>query len=322
MMEVTMSKKESLPNSPNKNLPLINPNAAGIDIGADRHWVSVPVDREKDSVRSFGCFTADLYAMADWLKHCRIETVAMESTGVYWIPVFQILESKGFEVRLVNAHYVKTVPGRKTDVLDCQWLQQLHTYGLLAGSFRPNDQICVLRSYIRQRDNLIKSACVHVQRMQKALTEMNVQLHRVISDITGTTGMAIINAIISGERSPQKLAALKDEHIRASCTCIAAALTGDYRPELVFILEQEVLLYKFYQTQVSACDAQIEQCLARFTDKIDVKINPLGKPKRRGKKQPGNAPQFDLRTHLYRITGVDFTQINGFGAKTCVDYIV
>jgi transposase len=311
-----MSKKELLPKSPSSNLPLINLNAAGIDIGADRHWVSVPVDRDQDSVRSFGCFTADLYAMADWLKSCRIETVAMESTGVYWIPVFQILESRGFEVKLVNAHYVKTVPGRKTDVLDCQWLQQLHTYGLLAGSFRPEDQICVLRSYIRQRDNLIKSACVHVQRMQKALTQMNVQLHRVISDITGTTGMAIINAIISGERNPTKLAALKDEHIRASCTSIAAALTGDYRPELVFILSQELGLYKFYQTQITECDAQIEQCLARFTDKIDVKINPPGKPKRRGKKQPGNAPQFDLRTHLYRITGVDFTQINGFGALT------
>ncbi|MBW4668858.1 MAG: IS110 family transposase [Cyanomargarita calcarea GSE-NOS-MK-12-04C] len=311
-----MSKKESQPKSPNPDLPLINLNAAGIDIGADRHWVSVPVDRDKDSVRSFGCFTADLYAIADWLKHCRIETVAMESTGVYWIPVFQILESRGFEVKLVNAHYVKTVPGRKTDVLDCQWLQQLHTYGLLAGSFRPEDQICALRSYIRQRDNLVKSACVHVQRMQKALTQMNVQLHRVISDITGTTGLAIIDAIVSGERNPQKLAALKDERIKASSTNIAAALTGDYRPELVFVLSQELLLYKFYQTQITECDTQVEQCLARFTDKVDVETNPLGKPKRRGKKQPGNAPQFDLRTHLYRITGVDFTAINGFGALT------
>lgn len=311
-----MSNKESQPKSPDSNLPLINPNAAGIDIGADRHWVSVPTDRDKDSVRSFGCFTADLYAMADWLKSCRIETVAMESTGVYWIPVFQILESKGFEVKLVNAHYVKTVPGRKTDVLDCQWLQQLHTYGLLAGSFRPDDQICILRSYMRQRDNLIKSASVHVLRMQKALTEMNVQLHRVISDITGTTGMAIIHAIVSGERNPQKLAALRDSHIKASCTDIAAALTGDYRPELVFVLSQELQLYKFYQTQITECDSQIELCLAQFTDKIDVKAKPLRKPKRRGKKQPGNAPQFDLRTHLYRITGVDFTQVNGFGVLT------
>jgi len=295
---------------------LINLNAAGIDIGADRHWVSVPVERDKENVRSFACFTAELYAMADWLKQCRIETIAMESTGVYWIPVFQVLESRGFEVKLVNAHYVKTVPGRKTDVLDCQWLQKLHSYGLLSGSFRPDDQICVLRSYIRQRDNLIKSACVHVQRMQKALTEMNLQLHRVISDITGTTGKAIIEAIVCGERNPLTLAALKDGRIKASNEEIAASLTGDYRSEQVFILQQELQLYEFYQAQIAACDLQIEQCLASFADKVDVTKKPLAKPKRRGTKQPGNAPQFDLRTHLYRVFGVDFTQVDGFGALT------
>ena len=262
------------------------------------------------------CFTAELYAMADWLKQCRIETVAMESTGVYWIPVFQVLESRGFDVKLVNAHYVKTVPGRKTDILDCQWLQKLHSYGLLSGSFRPDDQICVLRSYIRQRDNLIKSACVHVQRMQKALIEMNLQLHRVISDITGTTGLSIIKAIIAGERNPLSLAALKDGRIKANSEEIAAALTGDYRSELVFILQQELQLYEFYQAQILAVDAQIEKCLALFADKVDVTKKPLAKPKRRGKKQPGNAPQFDLRTHLYRISGMDFTQIHGFGTLT------
>ncbi len=297
-------------------LSQINPNAAGIDIGADRHWVSVPVGRDEENIRSFTCFTPDLYVMADWLKQCGIETIAMESTGVYWIPVFQVLESRGFDVKLVNAHYVKTVPGRKTDVLDCQWLQQLHTYGLLSGSFRPEDQICKLRSYIRQRDNLIKSACVHIQRMQKALTQMNIQLHRVISDITGTTGLSIIRAIVSGERNPIKLAALKDGRIRASVEEIAAALTGDYRPELVFILQQELKLYEFYQQQISDCDTQIEQCLASFTDLVDVEKKPLSKPKRRGKKQPGNAPQFDLRTHLYRISGVNFTAIDGLGSLT------
>ncbi|KST70326.1 IS110 family RNA-guided transposase [Mastigocoleus testarum] len=299
-----------------RNLRQINLNAAGIDIGADRHWVSVPLGRDDENVRSFACFTSDLYTMADWLKKCGIETVAMESTGVYWIPVFQILESRGFEVKLVNAHYVKTVPGRKTDVLDCQWLQQLHTYGLLSGSFRPEDQICALRSYIRQRDNLIKSACVHVQRMQKALTQMNIQLHRVISDITGTTGLSIIRGIVSGERNPIKLAALKDGRIKASKEKIAASLTGDYRPELVFILQQELKFYEFYQSQIADCDNQVEQCLASFTDKVDITKKPLNKPKRRGKKQPGNAPQFDLRTHLYRISGVDFTQVDGFGALT------
>lgn len=307
-------------NSSNQNadadFSLINLQAAGIDIGADRHWVSVPVERDEDNVRSFGCFTAELYAMADWLKQCSIETVAMESTGVYWIPVFQVLETRGFEVKLVNAHYVKTVPGRKTDVLDCQWLQKLHSYGLLSGSFRPDDQICILRSYIRQRDNLIKSACIHVQRMQKALTEMNLQLHRVISDITGTTGKAIIKAIVSGERNPLTLAALKDGRIKASNQEIAASLTGDYRSEQVFILQQELQLYEFYQAQIAACDLQIEQCLVTFADKVDVIKKPLAKPKRRGTKQPGNAPQFDLRTHLYRVFGVDFTQVDGFGALT------
>ncbi len=280
------------------NLSQINLNAAGIDIGADKHWVSVPAGRDGENVRSFACFTSDLYAMADWLKQCGIKTVAMESTGVYWIPVFQVLESRGFEVKLVNAHYVKTVPGRKTDVLDCQWLQQLHTYGLLSGSFRPEDQICRLRSYIRQRDNLIKSACVHVQRMQKALTQMNIQLHRVISDITGTTGLSIIQAIVSGERSPIVLAAKKDGRIKASLEEIAASKTYDYRPELVFILQQELQLYQFIRAQITACDDQIEQCLASFTDKVDVIQKPLAKPKRRGQKQPGNAPQFDLQNEF------------------------
>ncbi|MEM7063418.1 MAG: IS110 family transposase [Cyanobacteria bacterium P01_B01_bin.77] len=296
------------------NLPTLHPNAAGIDIGANRHWVSVPPDRVSESVHSFGCFTADLYALSAWLQECQIETVAMESTGVYWIPVFQILESQGFEVNLVNAHHIKTVPGRKSDVLDCQWLQQLHSYGLLSGSFRPEDQICVLRSYMRQRDNLVKSASTHVLRMQKALTEMNVQLHRVISDITGTTGLRILRAIIAGELKPQVLAAMKDKRIKASQDDIAAALTGDYRDEHLFILQQELQLYEIYQQQIASCDIEIERHLNDFTDQVDPKTDPPPKPKRRGKKQPGNAPDFDLRTHLYRITGVDLTQIAGLGA--------
>ena len=294
-------------------LPSIHPNAAGIDIGAERHWVSVPVGRDAECVRSFGCFTPDLYALSDWLKQCGIETVAMEATGVYWIPLFQVLETQGFEVRLVNAHHVKTVPGRKSDVLDCQWLQQLHSYGLLAGSFRPDDQVCVLRSYLRHRDTLIKSASTHILRMQKALTEMNLQLHRVISDITGTTGMRILRAIVAGERNPQVLAAMKDRRIKASPDEIAAALTGDYRAEHLFILKQELQLYEIYQQQIATCDVEIEQLLKTFTNKIDPRTNPPPKPKRRGRKQPGNAPDFDVRTHLYRITGVDLTQIAGLG---------
>jgi len=303
-------------NEPKRDLSMINADAAGIDLGAEYHWVSIPEDRSPTCVRRFACFTADLYEMAKWLHECGIKTVAMEATGVYWIPVFQILETEGFEVKLVNARHVKTVPGRKSDVLDCQWLRQLHSYGLLAGSFRPNDQVCVLRSYIRQRDTLIKNASAHIQRMQKALTQMNVQLHRVISDISGTTGLAIIRAIVAGERDLHKLAALKDCRIHASTNEIAAALTGDYRTELVFVLHQELQLYEMFQAQITACDIQIEQCLNQFADQVDVSLSPLPPSKRRGKKQPGNAPNFDLRMHLYRISGIDFTQIDGFGVLT------
>ena len=301
---------------PKRELPVINADTAGIDLGAEYHWVSVPEDRDSQCVRRFGCLTADLQAMAKWLHECGIQSVAMEATGVYWIAVFQILETQGFEVKLVNARHVKTVPGRKSDVLDCQWLRQLHSYGLLAGSFRPDDQICVLRSYIRQRDTLIKSASTHIQRMQKALTQMNVQLHRVISDISGTTGLAIIRAIVAGERDWHKLAALKDCRIHASTDEIAAALTGDYRAELVFVLHQELQLYEVFQAQIAACDLQIESCLTQFADQVDLAAAPLPASKRRGKKQPGNAPSFDLRTHLYRMSGVDFTQIDGFGGLT------
>lgn len=292
----------------------IHPNAAGIDIGAETHWVSVPAERDPEPVRQFGCFTADLHRLAAWLKQCGVTTVAMESTGVYWIAVFQILEASGLEVRLVNARFVKTVPGRKSDVLDCQWLQQLHSYGLLSGSFRPDDQVCVLRSYIRQRERLTKSASVHIQRMQKALSEMNLQLHRVVSDVTGVTGMAIIRAIVSGERDPQRLAALKDPRAKRTATEIAAALEGDYRAEHLFVLHQELQLYDTYQQQIGQCDQQIEQCLSGFEPKSEEQ--PPLPPRAKGKKPSRNAPQFDLRSHLYRITGVDFTQIDGLEALT------
>jgi transposase len=293
-------------------LQQVHQYAAGIDIGSAEHWVSIPVGLDPQPVRRFSCFTADLYAMADWLKQKGITTVAMESTGVYWIPLFQILETSGLEVRLVNAHFVKTVPGRKSDVLDCQWLQKLHSYGLLSGSFRPDNQVCVLRSYIRQRDRLTKSASVHVQRMQKALTEMNLQLHRVVSDITGVTGMAIIRAIIAGERDSQILAALKDPRAKRSIQEISEALKGDYRIEHLFVLKQKLNLYDIYQQQIEQCDQQIEQCLLTFESQSDEHLSP--RPK--GKKPSRHAPAFDLRSHLYRITGVDFTQIDGLEALT------
>jgi transposase len=297
-----------------ESFSVINPNAAGIDVGSEEHWVAVPGDRDPQPVRSFKCFTADLHAMADWLEKCGIQTVAMESTGVYWIPVHQILEARGFEVKLVNARHVKNVPGRKTDVLDCQWLQRLHTYGLLSGSFRPEDSICVLRSFWRHRETLVRYASSHVQHMQKALTEMNIQLHKVISDVTGLTGMRIIKAILAGERDPIKLAQMKDPRIKSSAEQIAKALEGDYRQEHLFALRQAVELYDVYHQKIEACDQQIEQYLTQIDSKIDPESNPPPESRKSNKKPKGNAPHFDLRTHLYRISGVDFTQIDGLDA--------
>jgi transposase len=298
------------------SLKRVNLNAAGIDVGAAEHYVAVPEDRDPQPVRSFSCFTADLARLADWLEACRVDTVVMESTGVYWIPLFQVLEARGFEVKLVNARHVKNVPGRKSDVQDCQWLQQLHTFGLLAGSFRPDDQTCVLRSYIRQRDTLIRDAAAHIQRMQKALTQMNVQLHRVISDITGATGMRIIRAILDGERDPVRLAAMKDPRVRSSREQIAKALHGDYRAEHLFALRQSLELYDTYRQMIADCDGHIERCLATFDTKVDPAQKPLGPPKQVHRKPRGNEAGFDLRSHLYRIAGVDFTRITGFDALT------
>jgi transposase len=306
-------KRHSRTNQQEEQFDILNGNACGIDIGASSHWVSVPPQRDAQSVREFGCYTPDLKAMVAWLKQCQIETVAMESTGVYWIPVFQMLESQGLEVILVNAHHVKSVPGRKSDVLDCQWLRQLHSYGLLAGSFRPADHICVLRSYIRQRDTLIADAARHVQRMQKALTQMNLHLHQVLSDVTGVSGMAILKAIVAGERDPHQLAALKHERVRKSVTEIAAALSGDYRQEHVFVLAQELALYENYQQQIAACDAQIEDYLNQLPTQVPLEqLEPPNTPRKRQQ----NQPSFDLRYHLHRISGVDFTAIDGMGVLT------
>ena len=311
-MTKSKRRKQQSPDS----LKPIKINAAGIDIGANSHWVSVPPDKDEQNVREFKCYTPDLYDLADWLTQCGIETVVMESTGVYWIPIFQILETRGFEVSLVNSHHVKTVPGRKSDVLDCQWLQQLHSYGLLAGSFRPQDEICILRSYIRHRDNLIRSAGSHVQRMQKALTQMNLQLHRVISDITGLTGLKIIRSMLAGERNPQQLASLKDGRIRRTTEEIAAALTGNYRAEHLFVLKQELQLYEIYQQQISQCDEEVETYLTSLNSQIEIEETESAKKSPRKKKCCGNEPAFNLKSHLHRISGVDFTRINGLGVLT------
>ncbi|MFH0844112.1 MAG: IS110 family transposase [Pseudomonadota bacterium] len=293
---------------------MINPNAAGIDIGSEQHWVAVPEDRDEQPVRKFGCFTSDLYALADWLKKCHIESVVMESTGVYWIPLFQVLERRGFEVKLVNARHVKNVPGRKTDVEDCQWLQRLHTFGLLSGSFRPEDSICVLRSYCRHRENLIQYASAHIQHMQKALIQMNLQLHKVISDISGLTGMRIIKSILAGEHDPLTLAKMRDPRVKNSVETIAKALEGDYRQEHLFALKQAVEAYEVYQRQIQDCDQEMEDCLDSLDCKVDDKTLPP--PEGKALKPRGNAPHFDLRSHLYRVTGVDFTQIHGLDVSS------
>lgn len=292
-------------------LRMINSDAAGIDIGSTVHYVCVPADRDNLHIQKFSCFTEDLNKMADWLEKCNIKTIAMESTSVYWIPVFQILENRGFEVKLVNARYVKNVPGRKSDVQDCQWLQQLHSYGLLHGSFRPEDQVCILRSYIRQRENLTKSGATHIHRMQKTLTQMNIQLHKVISDITGSTGIKIIKAILDGERNTKKSAELKDVQIKNSVETIAKALEGDYREEHLFVLQQELESYEFYQRKIRECDIKIEACYKKFSKK-DNNLS-LEKVKNKSNK---NHPKFNLRQELYDIAGTDFTKIPGLDVLT------
>lgn len=242
-------------------LSITHPNAAGIDIGSASHFVAVPPDRDDEPVREFASFTADLNAMADWLKACGVDTVAMESTGVYWIPLFELLESRGFTVLLVNARHVKNVSGRKSDVLDCQWLQQLMTYGLLRGAFRPTEAMCVLRSMWRQRGMLLRSQGRQVQHMQKALTQMNLQLTNVISDIVGETGQKILRAIVAGERDSQVLAQMKNVRIHASVEDIVKSLQGNWRAEHIFALKQALNLFDFIGTQLAECDQEIEQQL-------------------------------------------------------------
>ncbi len=302
--------------SKSEGIPVLNADAAGVDIGANEIYVAVPADRDPQSVRCFGTFTAELMQLAAWLRQCRIDTVAMEATGVYWIPAYQILEAAGLRVCLVNARYFQNVPGRKTDVSDCQWLQRLHAAGLLRNSFRPAQDVCVLRSLTRHRDNLIQLASTHVLHMQKALDQMNVQLHHVLSDITGLSGIAILEAILAGERSPQVLARLRDGRVKASEETIIQALTGDYRPEHLFTLKQSLAAYRHYQKLIADCDLEIEQALKRFDAKVDVKAKPLTSAKVRRHKFFGNEPSFDLRGHLYRIFGVDLTAIPGVNILT------
>ena len=300
-------------------LEQMNLMAAGIDIGSKSHFVAIPEGVDKVSVREFASFTPDLHELAQWLEKCQIKTVAMESTGVYWIPLYELLDSRGFEVLLVDARKVKNVSGRKTDVLDCQWLQQLHTYGLLSGAFRPVEHICELRAYMRQRNMLLQYAAIHVQHMQKALSQMNLQLHNVISDIMGETGIRIIRAIVAGEHNPKILATYRDYRCKNSLAIIEKSLTGNYRKEHLFSLSQALELYDIYQEKISACDIQLEKQLSLFETQQPDQDNPVAEPKY--KKKNKNEPQFDLTSYLLKIVGVDLTAIPGMGAASALRII-
>ncbi len=296
-------------------LQVTNANAAGIDVGADAHWVCVPADRDTEPVGRFGTCTADLEALASWLEKCGVTTVAMESTGVYWVPLYELLEVRGFQVLLVNAHDVARAPGPKTDVKDCQWLQRLHSYGLLSAAFRPQDQVVVLRAYMRQRDMLVTYGGQHIQHMQKAMEQMNIKLTEVVSDITGVTGMGIIKAILRGVRDPVQLAKLRDPRCKESEATIARALHGNWRNEHLFALEQAVALYEFYHQQISACDRAIEAHLRTFADQSKGQTLPY-RPRRR--KREANEPRFDARARLYWLCGVDLTAIEGIDETTAL----
>jgi transposase len=294
-----------------KAIETLNPNAAGIDIGSESHYVSVGIEKDERPVRNFGCYTPDLVEMAEWLKSCGVSTVAMESTGVYWIPVYQVLEQHGLDVKLVDARHVKNVPGRKTDVVDCQWIQQLHSYGLLSGCFIPSAEIGVLREYWRQRANLVELSSREILHMQKSFEQMNLHLHKVLSDITGVSGMRIIRAIISGERNPSVLACMREPGVKKSEEEIVKALTGNYREEHLFTLRQAIELYDVFQSKIRECDSKVEEYLKRFADKgnqDEFKSKPVTRRK--------NEPHFDLGKQLYRVTGVDMTMIDGISSLT------
>ena len=296
--------------SENPGLEVVHPRAAGIDVGNSAHYVAVRPDCDPEPVRRFECFTADLHRLANWLQSCGVKTVAMQSTGVYWIPLYDILEEHGFEVYLVNARHTKNLPGRKSDVQESQWLLKLHTYGLLNNSFQPASKIRVLRTYWRQRAQHVSGAATCIQRMQKALTQMNIQLANVISDLSGVTGQMIVRAIVGGERDPQKLAELSHPRIQASRGQIAESLEGNWRQELIFVVQQEIEMYDTYQRRISECDQQLQKHLAAFADTVPPPAKQELPPKKKGKQNKNN-PHFHLADELQRIAGVDLTRIDG-----------
>jgi transposase len=291
----------------------VNLNAAGIDIGARRHFVAVPEGRDTVSVKQFGVFTSDLEKMAEWLYQCGVTSVAMESTGYYWIPVFELLERKGFAVQLVAARQTKNVSGRKSDMLDCQWQRELHTVGLLKGAFRPPDEVCVVRGFMRQREMLVQAASMHIQHMQKALTQMNLRLGNVVSDITGVTGTRIIRAINNGERDPQVLASYRAEECKNSAAVIAESLRGNYRAEHLFALRQAFELYEVYQEKRKECERELMKVVQQRPHKTEAEPAPLGRKLRRRDKVRGD---IDVRSELYKQTGVDLFRVPGLGPET------
>lgn len=314
--KATKSKERKKKITVDESWPKINRHAAGIDIGSRDHYVCVPAGSSSKRVRSFGTFTEDLEALADWCKACGVESVAMEATGVYWIPVFQILEARGFEVILVNPRQTKNVAGRKSDVQDCQWIQRLHTYGLLQPSFRPEDPYCVVRTYLRYRNELVAARSTQCQHIQKALQQMNIALMRVFSDVTGVSGMAIIEAILEGERDPVTLAKLADRRVLATPTILRKALVGDYRPEHLFVLQQAVDLYHIYHEKIGVCEERIVQVVAELPDLINVTEKPLPARKKGRKAAQDKVANQDMREGLYPKMGVDLTAIEGIGVVT------
>jgi hypothetical protein len=291
--------------------PVLEPNACGIDVGARQMYVAVAPDRADEPVRVFETFTEDLERLADWLVSCGVRTVAMESTGVYWIPVFEILERRGLKPQLVDARHMKNVPGRRTDWQECQWLQYLHSVGLVRAAFRPEDDVCGVRALMRHRTNLAAMAAQHVQHMQKALTQMNMQIHHVISDLTGLTGMAIIDAIIAGERDASELAKLRDPRIKANAETIRKSLVGHWRGEHLFALKQSRDLYCTYQKQIEECDQEIQKHVQNTTSRIDPDRKPMPPQKKAIHKKTNPDSTFNMRSEAYRLFGVDLTQVPG-----------
>lgn len=296
----------------------INPRAAGIDIGSDVHYVAVSPELTDDPVKNFGCYTPDLHEMARWLKSHNVETVMMESTGVYWIPVSHVLKSHGFDVNLVDARHVSSVPGRDTDVGASQWIQKLHSYGLLRSCYLPEAEMLPLREYWRYRAGLVETASKQILLMQKALEQMNLQLHKVLSDITGVTGMLILRAIIAGERNPSVLAKMRNNSVKKSEDEIEKALTGDWRNEQLYMLKAAVDFFDFVQAQMVECDQKIEECIQTFEDKFE---SDKQAPKPNKCKPRKNQPHFDLQSELYRMTGVDLTAIDGISSITALTVV-